>query len=222
MEGFTRWCHGHSADSGEMGAGGGTRGDQKADRRGTESAKREAGRSAGREQQTKVRRSGRTDCHGGRPEDLPAPEAAPEAGCESRRSDRLDTRHRSQQPTPQRSRFPLRERPGSNRRRHYGATLARVKQFFAHVQVFSAPAGFRGRDARIAVTLRSIDRERIVACAGQVGQARQPSANLSPQANLQPCASWARHHASFSAVVVGRAPSVEGFFAAAAGLGIGA
>ena len=50
-----------------------------------------------------------------------------------------------------------------NRRRHYGATLARVKQFFGLVQVFSAPAGFRGRDERIAVTLRSIDWERIVA-----------------------------------------------------------
>ena len=44
----------------------------------------------------------------------------------------------------------------------------------------------------------------------------------SAHTNLQPCPSWARHHASFSAVVVGRAPSVEGFFAAAAGLVIGA
>lgn len=41
------------------------------------------------------------------------------------------------------------------RRRHYGATLARVKQFFALVQVFSGTAEFRGRDAPIAVTLRS-------------------------------------------------------------------
>ena len=61
---------------------------------------------------------------------------------------------------PQRTCFPLRERPLPFRRRHYGATLARVKQFFALSPVFSGPQEIRGRDARIAVTLRSIDRER--------------------------------------------------------------
>lgn len=158
-EGFTRPCHGQSADSGEMG-GGGRGEDQKPDRRGAGEAnwnacRRERRRAAGR-----AGRASQVDRRGGRNEIGPRGPGRTSGRLRSvvlmgatPAIDRLDR-------DPQRRCFPLRERPLPSRRRHYGATLARVKQFFALGQVFSGPQEFCGRDARIAVTLRSIDRER--------------------------------------------------------------
>ena len=94
------------------------------------------------------------------------------------------------------------------RRRHYGATLARVKQFFLPCQVFSRSAEFPGQQAAIAGTVR------------RDAPLLEPTA-VEERAAVQVCASLARHQAIFSAVVVGRAPEA-GFFAAADGLAGGA
>ena len=158
-EGFTRPCHGQSADSGEL--GGGDRGeDRKPDRQGAREANRNAGRTERCRAAGQARRASLIDRRGGRNE------------IEPRGPGRISGRLRSVVPmgptpdinrldrAPQRTCFPLRERPFPFRRRHYGATLARVKQFLALSPVFSGPQEIRGRDARIAVTLRSIDRER--------------------------------------------------------------